>query len=522
MTTPTEPTVTGRSIIAGEPVAGDAGTHRPLDPRTGEELDPPFMLVGEAEVDTAARAAAGSADALRAVGAERRAAFLEAIADELEAAGDTIVTRACRESGLPKGRIEGELARTTGQLRLFAKEVRLGAFHGIRHDPPLPDRTPAPRPDLRLRRIPIGPVVVFGASNFPLAFSTAGGDTASALAAGCPVIVKGHSAHSGTAELAGQAIVRAAERTEMPPGVFSLLFGAGNAVGQALARHPDVAAVAFTGSRSGGTALMATAAARPAPIPVFAEMSSINPVIVAPGAASSDAETLAEGFVGSLTLGAGQFCTNPGLLFLPADATPLSEAISRRVAEATGQTMLTPGIRAAYDEGLGRLREHGAEALASGVAGEGDNAPAPAVSTVTADVLAKSPQLAEEVFGPAALIVTYESVEELAAVLVALGGQLTATVHIDGGDADDDVVRCLLPVLERTAGRLVVNGWPTGVEVVDAMVHGGPFPATSDARSTSVGTLAIDRFLRPVAYQGFPERLLPDVFLDPALPVRRT
>ncbi len=362
---------------------------------------------------------------------------------------------------------------------------------------------------MRQRRIGVGPVAVFGPSNFPLAFSAAGGDVASALAAGCPVVVKAHNAHPGTAELAGSAVADAVEACGLPGGVYSLLFGPGRVVGQALAAHPEIKAIAFTGSRTGGTALMAVAAARAEPIPVYAEMSSINPVIVLAGAAADpdDLADLAAEYVASLTLGAGQFCTNPGLLLAPAPADAVAAAVGAALSQQSGQVMLTARTRRAYDEGLSRLEAAGAALVSAGTAGASANTPAPALFRATAAQVRSSPDLQEEVFGSAGLVADYESLDDLKALLEELPGQLTASIHM--AESDRAAAADLVPVLERKAGRLIVNGWPTGVEVNHAMVHGGPFPATSDPRSTSVGTLAIRRFQRPVCYQSFPEGLLP-------------
>lgn len=497
----------GMSIIAGEFVPGTGGSIRSVNPATGEELQPSYGFVGVAEVDDAAQAATAAFEEYRATTPRVRAGFLRRIADRLEELKDEIVDRATQETGLPAARVTGEHARTVGQLRAFADEVLLGEHQGVRIDDAQPDRSPAPKPDVRQRQIPIGPVVVFGASNFPLAFSTAGGDTASALAAGCPVIVKAHNAHPGTAELAGQAIAGAVTDLALPPGVFSLIYGPGSTVGQALASHPLVKAVAFTGSQGAGTALMATAAARPEPIPVYAEMSSINPVIVLPDAATTNPADVAAGFVASLTLGAGQFCTNPGLVFIPSDGNEFTREVRDRIGAEIGQTMLTKGIRAAYDEGLARLEANGARMLGAGRAPEGCNAPAPAVLTTTSKALRADPTFQEEVFGAAALLVTYVDIDDLIATLEQLQGQLTISIQSTPQDAA--TIARLLPILERKAGRIIANGWPTGVEVTHAMVHGGPFPATSDSRTTSVGTLAIHRFQRPVSYQNFDEALLP-------------
>lgn len=505
-------TIFGRSLINGEQVGGSAGELRATDPATGEHLEPVFTLVGPAEVDRAAVAAAAAFDPYRATTPSQRADFLEAIAANLDAIKDEIVERAHAESGLPLARTTSEHGRTTGQLRLFATELRTGAHQGVRIEHAQPDRKPLPAPDLRLRMVPVGPVAVFGASNFPLAFSTAGGDTASALAAGCPVVVKGHNAHPGTAELAGQAIAQAVRDAGLPAGVFSLVFGPGNEIGQQLVSHPAIKAVGFTGSRAGGLALLRTAAERDEPIPVYAEMSSINPVVLLPGALVADSAAVAEGFVGSLTLGAGQFCTNPGLVLLPAGSGAFADAVKAAVDQADGQTMLTANIAQAYESGRERVALNGATELGAGHAGETENAPAPAVYQTSAALLRSTAALRDEVFGATAVLVEYADHDDLIATLDELGGQLTISVH---AVADDhDAVAALLPVLERTAGRVIMNGWPTGVEVSHAMVHGGPFPATSDPRSTSVGTLAIERFQRPVSYQGFPDDLLPMALRD--------
>jgi 2,5-dioxopentanoate dehydrogenase len=507
-------TVQGVSIIAGEPLTGTAGTLRARSGASGEELDPDFALLGIDELDQALTAAAEAFKVFRASGPDQRAELLRAAAEEIESNRDAIVARAVSESGLPEARLNGELARTTGQLRLFADVVASGDHLGVRLDTPLPDRAPLPRPDLRLRMVPLGPVAVFGASNFPLAFSTAGGDTASALAAGCPVVVKGHPAHPGTGELVARAMARAVDRVGLPAGVFSYLLGAGYDFGQALVADARIKAVGFTGSRGGGLALLDVARRRPEPIPVFAEMSSVNPVVILPGAlADGDVTVLAQGFVGSLTMGAGQFCTNPGLVFVPAGEAGdrfLSEA-SAAVAQQQGQPMLTPEIASAYEQGIASLRSApGVEVVAEGQPGEGNGRPAPVLS------LAAWPQAKEaavqEVFGASSVVVRYDDVEKVATTLSELEGQLTATVHYS--PSDRDLARRLLPVLEDLAGRVLFNGWPTGVEVGHAMIHGGPWPATSAPGTTSVGSLAIERFQRPVCYQDVPDDVLPEPLRD--------
>jgi NADP-dependent aldehyde dehydrogenase len=358
-------------------------------------------------------------------------------------------------------------------------------------------------------------VAVFGASNFPLAFSTAGGDTASALAAGCPVVVKAHNAHPGTGELVAQAVARAAERTGMPAGVFSLVFGLGTELGAALVTDPRIQAVGFTGSRAGGLALVAAAAGRPQPIPVYAEMSSTNPVILLEGALAGDPRPLATAYLASLTSGSGQFCTNPGLLFLPEGPAgdAFLTAVADEAAQATGQTMLTPQIHAAFGEGIERLGAHpSVQTIARGLVGSESHAPAPMLFATQLAALAEDHGLTEEVFGAAGLVVRFDDATRLAEYLADLGGQLTATIHAT--EDDEGQAALLLPVLETRVGRILFNGWPTGVEVTHAMVHGGPFPATSDARATSVGTLAIERFQRPVCYQDVPAALLPPPVRD--------
>jgi len=508
-------TITGDMLIGATARRGTDTEFRAIDPGTGAPLEPAFGGGGAAEVERACILAWNAFDAYRETGLEARAVFLETIARNILDIGDDLIVRAMAESGLPRGRLEGERGRTVGQLRLFAQAVRDGGWLDIRIDPALPDRVPLPRSDLRQRHIALGPVAVFGASNFPLAFSVAGGDTASALAAGCPVVVKAHSAHPGTSELVGRAVQAAVAACGLPEGVFSLLFGAGNHIGTALVADPRIKAVGFTGSRRGGVSLMRVAADRPEPIPVHAEMSSINPVFLMPAALSARAEALGRAFVASLTMGAGQFCTNPGLL-LAVDGPELDRFLSAAVEALAGSaatTMLTPGIHAAYDEGVAALAGNGrVKTLGRGPACGGPHRCQAALFAATADAFLDDARLQEEVFGAASLIVLCPDVATMSKVAERLDGQLTASVHMDADDIE--AVRPLLPVLERKAGRVLANGWPTGVEVCHAMVHGGPFPATSDSRSTSVGTLAIRRFLRPVCYQDIPDALLPEALRD--------
>jgi 2,5-dioxopentanoate dehydrogenase len=506
--------LTGEFFI-GAGRQGSKDTFHAVDPRSSAKLDPAFSVSGADDVARACALAADAVDTYRATDAETRARFLEMAADNIAALGSAVTDRAEAETGLPQARLTGELGRTCGQLRLFAAELRDRRWQGIRIDPAMPDRKPMPRPDLRMRKIPLGPVAVFGASNFPLAFSVAGGDTAAALAAGCPVVVKAHPAHPGTSEMIAGAIISAVKACKLPEGVFSMVAGPANELGAALVADPRIKAVGFTGSRRGGLALMDIAAKRPEPIPVYAEMSSVNPVVLLPKALEARAEAIAEGFLNSLIMGVGQFCTNPGLVIaLNGDGLDrFVAAASNGLSGKAAGTMLTGGIHAAYDQGIARLRRDGkAKLLAEGGASANPNCGQAVLFAVAAKDFLKDAAVAQEVFGPSSVIVRCADVNELRATLEALEGQLTATLHL--GDGDLPLARSLLPILERRAGRILANGWPTGVEVAHAMVHGGPFPATSDGRGTSVGTLAIDRFLRPVCYQDFPRTLLPDVLQD--------
>jgi NADP-dependent aldehyde dehydrogenase len=503
--------LTGRLFLGAERVLGTGGELQAVDPRTGAALEPVYRYGTAEDVDRAASLAGAAFREFRRTDPKVRAELLDSVADKLTALTEEIVARVVAETGIAEPRVRGELARTTNQLRLFAGVVRDGSHLGVRIETALPDRKPLPRPDLRQRKIPIGPVAVFGASNFPLAFSVAGGDTASALAAGCPVVVKAHSAHPGTSELVAGAIAEAVAEHDLPAGVFSMLYGEGREVGTALVAHPAIAAVGFTGSRSGGTALVAVANARPRPIPVYAEMSSVNPVVLLPGALAERGAAIGTGFVTSLTTGVGQLCTNPGLVFAVEGAglQEFLDAAAAAVTDSAASPMLSTTICAAYDRGVQTLREHPAvEEVATGA--EDASLTAPGVThlfTTTAEAFLADPTLSEEVFGASSLVVRVADAASLPDLLDRLEGQLTATLHLAGSDTA--TAADLLPLLEEKVGRIVVDGWPTGVDVGAAMVHGGPFPATSDGRSTSVGTLAVDRFLRPVAYQDLPPALLP-------------
>ncbi|TDC56141.1 aldehyde dehydrogenase (NADP(+)) [Actinomadura sp. KC345] len=488
--------LTGHMVIGFERIEGTGTAITAVDPRTGERLGPEYRYGGEAEVEWACALADEASGAYRAASPERRAAFLEAVAAGLDDLTGELVARATSETGLPAARVTGEVARTTGQLRLFAGDLRAAGGPFARVDP-----ADDGGPEIRQGRVPLGPVAVFGASNFPLAFSVAGGDTAAALAAGCPVIVKAHDAHPGTCELVGRAVSEAVREAGLPEGVFSMLYGDGPTLGIALVTDPRVQAVGFTGSRAAGLAIAKAAAARPRPIPVYAEMSSVNPVFLLPEALEAGGGELAGAFAGSVTLGAGQFCTNPGLVFAvrgPALDTFL-DAAAKAIAGDPGAPMLTPGIARAYADGVARLERHPAvEILARGR--EPDAAVGGAAALAAVDAEHFGPGLQEEIFGACSLVVRCEDLAQIAELARGLEGQLTATLH--AGPGDREAADRLLPVLERLAGRIVWDGWPTGVRVGHAMVHGGPFPATSDARTTSVGSLAVERFQRPVAYQG--------------------
>lgn len=441
----------------------------------------------------------------------KKAAFLRSAADEIEALGQELVTTAMNETSLPEARILGERARTTGHLRMFAALVEEGSWVEARVDTAIPDRTPIPKPDIRKYNVPIGPVIVFGAANFPLAYSTAGGDTASALAAGCPVIVKAHPAHAGTSELVAGAIKKAAEKNGMPQGVFQHLHGAGFEVGKALVTHPLTRAVGFTGSLAGGKALFDIANARPLPIPVFAEMSSINPVILLPKTLQREAAATASKLAASITLGVGQFCTNPGLIISTEGEglQPFVSALAGEIAKAVPAKMLHQGIADNYSKKLNATLNQKGVAVEGKSSSEGDSSQGRAlVASTSASNFLKNPALADEVFGPFSLVVKCADVNELSTVINHLHGQLTASVF--GNDQEMADNHALLNMLKEKAGRLIINGVPTGVEVAPSMQHGGPYPSTTDSRFTSVGTDAIKRFVRPVSFQGFPESLLPD------------
>lgn len=507
--------LTGQSFIGTRRGSRDGASFQALNPQTGAPLPPLFFSATPAEVDAAVQLTSEAFTSYAQATGKARAAFLRRIADGFDAGKQQLAERAHLETALPMPRLLGEVGRTSGQLRLFASVVEEGSWVQARIDPALPGRQPLPRPDIRSMLRPLGPVAVFGASNFPLAFSVAGGDTASALAAGCPVVVKAHPAHPGTSELAAQIITDAVAAEGLHPGVFTMLFDSGIEVGAALVKHSLMRAVAFTGSLRAGRALMDLAAARPDPIPCFTEMSSGNPVFVLPGALRKGPAALAQSLFGSFTLGAGQFCTKPGIVLVPdaPERPSFFEELKSLVEKSQPFTLLTAGISREYGRATeSRANQVPLAAAAAGLESSSASHANAKLFTVCLDQLIGQPELATEIFGPDTLLVHCDTTEDYLRAARALDGHLTATLLGD----DDDLAanRELIQVLEQKAGRLIFNAFPTGVEVTHAMVHGGPYPSTSDPRFTSVGTLAIYRFARPVCFQGFPQALLPPELQD--------
>ncbi len=510
-------TLHGKHLIAGKREAGTPGKKPATNPATGEVLPPGFCEATPVEVDKACYAAEEAFAAMRQAEPERIADLLDRVGEEIMALGDALIDRCHRETALPAGRLEGERARTVGQAKMFAELVRKGDWVDARVDTAQPTRTPLPKPDIRVMLRPIGPVVVFGASNFPLAFSVAGGDTVSALAAGCPVLVKANRAHPGTSEMVGEAVTAAVRKAGLPGGSFSMLHGKGKEVGTALTRHPAVRGVGFTGSYAGGKTLFDMAARRPDPIPVFAEMGSINPVFVLPGAITRHPKKLASAYIQSVTLGVGQFCTNPGLVFGIAgpELDLFMDAVAREAETWAPETMLHAGICSTFGEGLETLDAiPGVRRLAaSKKQADAERYEAPCVIyAADSETYAANSRLASEVFGPASVIIACRDMEDMMKMARELDGHLTASVHLDDEELSES--RGLFEVLGTKVGRLIRNGFPTGVEVCPSMQHGGPFPATTDGRFTSVGTSAIRRWVRPVAYQNFDPDLLPAALRD--------
>ena len=509
-------TIHGQNIIGFSQSAEGQQTFHGFNPRAGSPLEPAFFEASADEVDRALELAAEAVVVLRSLSAEKRAEFLLAVRAEILALGDALVERAAQESGLDIGRLQGERDRTTNQLKLFADIVTEGSWVDARIDTPLPERKPLPRPDLRRMLRPVGPVAVFGASNFPLAFSLAGGDTAAALAAGNPVVVKGHPSHPGTSELVASAIVQAVKAQGLPEGTFSLLNGTSPEVSLAVVRHRATRAVAFTGSERAGRALFNAAASRPEPIPVYAETGSVNPLFVLPSAIDGKAEALAEALFKSVTLGVGQFCTCPGLVFgvNSGDLQAFVKKLGECFEQSAPGTMLNSGVAKGYAERFGSAaRVKTVAAFKSARAADVQHTEGqPGVIVTDAATWRSNETLHEEIFGPATVVVICTSASEMMDCAQHLAGTLTATLHGSAEELADNPA--LIDLLSRKAGRVIFNGFPTGVEVGYAMNHGGPYPATTDEKFTSVGSAAILRFARPVCYQNFPESLLPAELRD--------
>ena len=500
----------GGSLIGFGSSGPGGATFKAFDPARNVPLEPTFLSAAAEDVDRAVQLAAAAAPVWAKLSGARRHLFLTSIAEKLEARSAELVARAMQETGLPEARLKGEVARTAGQLRLYGEAAQRGDWLDVRIETALPDRKPLPKPDHRSMLRPLGPVVVFGSSNFPFAYSVAGGDTASAFAAGCPVIVKAHPAHPGTSEMVGRLIVHAVRECGLPEGSFSLLFDAGFEVGQALVNHPSIKAVGFTGSVKGGRTLTDLAAARPEPIPVYAEMGSVNPVFILPGAIAERPAGLVEGLYTSSMVGVGQFCTNPGLIVLQRSpgAERFVKDLAARLATTLESVMLTPGIRKNFVANTtARAHQPGVKVLAQGNATSMCSA-APVWFETGAQEFLGNHALSEEIFGPSSLVVWCQDAAEMLRVAQELEGSLTATLHASADEAKEQEL--LVDILAAKAGRLIFNGYPTGLEVSPAIVHGGPYPSTSDGgRSTSVGTRALNRWARLICYQSFADDLLP-------------
>lgn len=499
-------TIEGTTIIGNQNSSTGTVGIQAQNPNTGEKMYPLFYKTTLDEVNLACKKAAEAFTIYRKKSGKEKAEFLEAIATEIENIGDALFERYVAESGLPLGRAQGERGRTLGQLRLFAGLLKEGSWVNARIDTALPDRQPLARPDIRSMERPLGPVGVFGASNFPLAFSVAGGDTVSALAAGNPVVFKAHPSHLGLSELVGKAIQKASKNTNMPDGTFSLLIDDGFEVGQALVMNPAIKAVGFTGSFRGGKALFDLANSRPDPIPVYAEMGSTNPVFVLPEFLETNKETFAQNYINSVTMGVGQFCTNPGVLVCIEDAEFI-DILKQKTANSSGGVMLNAGIQNTYIKEIDK-RQAEVKLVSEGIKPEGHLSVSSSIFECTFEEFISNPKIQEEIFGPTSIVVNCKNKDQMLEIAKSMSGQLTATIHANGGELNG--FSNLVDELEQKVGRLIFNGFPTGVEVCHAMVHGGPFPATTAARTTSVGTSAITRYSRPVCYQDLPNELLPD------------
>lgn len=503
--------ITGKNYIGFSQSAKGTKTYKTFNPQLNIENKHVFIEATSEEINEASILASEAFKTFRTISGDKKAAFLNAIADEILALDDDLIQTYCSESGLPEGRAKGERGRTIGQLRTFADLVKEGSWVEASIDTAIPNREPIPKPDLRKMYVPLGPVVVFGASNFPLAYSTAGGDTAAALAAGCPVIVKSHPMHAGTGELVASAIIKAAKQTGMPNGVFSNLNSSGIDVGVQLVQHPQVKAVGFTGSIRGGRALFDLASKREEPIPVFAEMGSINPVVILPKALNNRSESLAKTYTGSITLGSGQFCTNPGLLLgiKGKSLTNFIQNLSDEIIKIEPSCMLHPNIIGAYESNKQKaLSQYEISVVADFGTEVKTNYARQTITTVEGKTFLENPTLHQEVFGPYSLVVQCENASQLETIISKLEGQLTGTLI---GDHDEvSYYPEIVSAMQNRVGRLIFNGVPTGVEVCPSMVHGGPYPASTDSRFTAVGIHSIKRWVRPFSYQDWPNALLPN------------
>ena len=502
--------IVGKHLIAGEWVDSDS-TYR-SEPHGG--IGREYAQGRVSDVNSAAELAAEAFKSYCRSDSRSRSELLERIASLIENRRSEIIKICCDETGLTEDRVTGEFNRTVNQLQYFAKTLLQENYLDRRRDEALPDRTPQPKPELRLIQRPIGPVAVFGASNFPLAFSTAGGDTAAALAAGCPVVVKGHSAHPGTADCVAQCIDEALKQSRIHSGVFSQIQSNTFTAGQTLVQHPAIKAVGFTGSTLGGRHLFNLCAARPDPIPFYGELGSVNPVFVLPGALSENSQRLAREWIQSLSIGAGQMCTNPGMLVLLSDGAggtnsvieQFLDSVKDELEGSVEQIMLSDSIAQSYREGHDRIRD----CIDTVVVKQSQcqrRRVTPAVFKCSAASWLQNDFLSDEVFGPLGLVVVADSVNEMLRLADSLEGQLTCTMQMENGDST--LAKQLLDIIEHKAGRIIANGFPTGVEVSDAMVHGGPYPASTNFGATSVGSLSIRRFLRPVCFQNMPESIYP-------------
>ncbi len=515
--------ITGENFIGFDRSSKDGKTYQTFNPKLNLQNTEIFFEATKEEIDLAVDKAYSAYLIYQDMNGSKKAKFLNAIADEIMKLGDGLVEIYCKESGLPEGRAKGERGRTVFQLQTFAQLVEEGSWVEATIDTAIPDREPVPKPDLRKMLHALGPVVVFGASNFPLAYSTAGGDTASALAAGCPVIVKSHPMHAGTSELVAGAIIKAARDTGMPDGVFSNLNSAGVEVGVQLVRHPGIKAVGFTGSITGGRALYNEAAGRPEPIPVFAEMGSINPVVILPQALRKQSDKWAKIYAQSITLGTGQFCTNPGLLLgiKSPDLDDFINDLAEEIVQIEPSCMLHPNIIGAYEKKKEKvMQQDDLDLIMEYPDDVAVNYARQAITTVDGHTFLNNTTLHQEVFGPFSMVVQCDDVGQLTQILQELEGQLTGTII-----ATDHEIREqseVVKALRDRVGRLIYNGVPTGVEVAPSMLHGGPYPASTDSRFTAVGKDAIRRWVRPVSYQSWPDELLPEALQnDNPLGIRR-